>query len=163
MHHRASAARQLARRAGVIAVWLVLCRVIRTCCLPRILASRTPAKQRTAKISVAVDAICRHAFEHGLDSESLRLIIQIVSKKTELDQTSVTNLVKNLFPAQRVRADVVITVVGGLGQGKIKPSTATQIGLVKWLITVHEVLEDPKILSRLYGVLFGMLDMISLR
>ena len=86
-----------------------------------------------------------------------------MTRKTELDQTSVTNLVKNLYPAQHVSADAVVTIVSALGQGKSKPSSATQLALVKWLITVYEIIEDPKTLSRLYGVLFGLLDMISLR
>lgn len=126
-------------------------------------ASTTPVKQRSVKVSVAVDAICRHAFEDGLDPASLQAIIKIVTRKTELDQTSLTNIIKNLYPAQRVPADVVIAVVSGLGQGKTKPSSPTQTLLVKWLITIYEVLEDATVLSRLYGVLFAMLDMISLR
>jgi hypothetical protein len=89
--------------------------------------------------------------------------VQLVSVKTLLDQTTVTTLIKNLYPARRVSGDVIITVVGALGQGKGKPSPGTQDGLVKWLITVHEITEDSTILSRLYGVLFGMLDMISIR
>jgi centromere protein I len=83
--------------------------------------------------------------------------------KTNLDQTSITTLVKNLYPARRVPLDVVVTVVGALGQGKGKPSPGTQDSFVKWLTTVHEIMESPSILSRLYGVLFGMLDMISIR
>jgi len=89
--------------------------------------------------------------------------VQIVSRKTELDQTSVTTLIKNLYPSQRVPANVVTTIVAGLGQGKGKPSPGTQNGLVKWLTIVREIVEDPTVLSRLYRVLFGMLDMISIR
>ncbi|KAF2652433.1 Mis6-domain-containing protein [Lophiostoma macrostomum CBS 122681] len=126
-------------------------------------ASRTPAKQRAVKVSGIVDAICRTAFDQGLDEHNLRTVVRIVSKKSELDQTSVTNLVKNLYPATRVPADVVVTVVGALGQGKGKPSLGTQNSLVKWLALAHEILEDSRVLSRLYGVLFGMLDMISIR
>ncbi|OCL13301.1 Mis6-domain-containing protein [Glonium stellatum] len=126
-------------------------------------ASSTPAKQRKSKASIAVDAICHHAFQHGLDSASLKAIVVIVTRRTELDQSSVTNLVKNLYPAHLVSADVVVTIIGALGQGKSKPSTATQLALLKWLVTVYEIIEDPKTLSRLYGVLFGLLDMISLR
>lgn len=114
-------------------------------------------------MSAVVDAICRHAFDKGLDEDSLRTVVQIASRKTELDQTSVTTLVKNLYPAQRVPADVVVTVVSGLGQGKGKPSPGSQNGLVKWLTIVHEIIDDPNVLPRLYGVLFGMLDMISIR
>ncbi|KAJ4369805.1 Phosphate metabolism transcription protein [Neocucurbitaria cava] len=126
-------------------------------------ASRTPAKQRVVKVSSIVDVICRHAFESGLDQDAFRDVVQLVSVKTNLDQTSVTTLVKNLYPAQRVPADVVVTVVGALGQGKGKPSPGTQESLVKWLTAIHEIIEDGNVLSRLYGVLFGMLDMISIR
>ena len=126
-------------------------------------ASRTPVKQRAVKVSGVVDAVCRTAFDQGLDEHSLRTVVRIVSRKSELDQTSVTDLVKNLYPAQRIPADVVVTVVGALGQGKGKPSLGTQNSLVKWLTIVHEIIEDSGVLSRLYGVLFGMLDMISIR
>jgi centromere protein I len=115
------------------------------------------------KVSGVVDVICRHAIEDGLNEDALRDVVQLASVKTHLDQTSVTTLVKNLYPAQRVPVDVVVIVVGALGQGKGKPSPGTQDSLVKWLTTTHEILEDPNLLSRLYGVLFGMLDMISIR
>jgi centromere protein I len=98
-----------------------------------------------------------------LDEDALRAVVHIITRKTNLDQTSVTTLVKNLFPAQRVPADVVVTVVGALGQGHGKPSPISQDGLVKWLVIVHEIMADPSVLSRLYGVLFGMLGMISIR
>jgi centromere protein I len=132
-------------------------------CLRRVAASRTTAKQRTVKVSSIVDVICRYAVEDGLDQESIRDVVQLTSVKTLLDQTAVTTLIKNLYPAQRVPDDVVITVVGALGQGKGKPSPGTQDSLVKWLTTVHEIIESSNVLSRLYGVLFGMLDMISIR
>jgi centromere protein I len=114
-------------------------------------------------VSSVVDVICRYASEDGLDEDALRAVVQLAAVKTSLDQTSVTTLVKNLYPALRVPDDVVITVVGALGQGRGKPSPSTQDSLVKWLTTVHEVTENPSVLSCLYGVLFGMLDMISIR
>jgi centromere protein I len=93
----------------------------------------------------------------------LETVVHLAARKTELDQTSVTTLIKNLYPAQRVAGDVVITIVAALGQGKGKPSPGTQDSLVKWLALVHEILGDANVLSRLYGVLFGILDMISIR
>ncbi|PSN68151.1 Mis6-domain-containing protein [Corynespora cassiicola Philippines] len=126
-------------------------------------ASSIPAKQRVVKVSGVIDVICRHAFDEGLDSEVLRAVIQIAVRKTELDQTSVTTLVKNLYPAQLVPADVVVDIVAALGQGRGKPSPSTQNSLVKWLVVVHEIIDDHNTLSRLYGVLFGMLDTISIR
>lgn len=110
-----------------------------------------------------IDVICRHAIDHGLPQDALRDVVQLVSVKTNLDQSSVTTLVKNLYPAQRVAGDIVITIVGALGQGKGKPSPGTQDSFVRWLAIVHEIVEDPTVLSRLYGVLFGLLDMISIR
>jgi len=115
------------------------------------------------KVAGLVDAVCRHALDRGLDQDPLRNVVQLVSVKTTLDQSSVTTLIKNLYPAQRVPSDVVVTVVGALGQGKGKPSLATQDSLVKWLTTVREIMEDGNVLSRLYAVLFAMLDMISIR
>ncbi|KAH9882910.1 hypothetical protein J1614_000276 [Plenodomus biglobosus] len=126
-------------------------------------ASRLPAKSRTVKVSGLVDVVCRHALEHGLDQDAIRDVVQLVSVKTTLDQSSVTTLIKNLYPAQRIPKDVIVTVVGALGQGKGKPSLGTQDSLVKWLTIVHEIVEDPSVLSRLYSVLFAMLDMISIR
>ncbi|RAR04214.1 SPX-domain-containing protein [Stemphylium lycopersici] len=126
-------------------------------------ASRTTAKQRTIKVSSIVDVICRYATEDGLDQDALRDVVQLTSVKTLLDQTTVTTLIKNLYPAQRIPRDVIVTVVGALGQGKGKPSPGTQDSLVKWLILVHEIAEDAGVFSRLYCVLFGMLDMISIR
>ncbi|KAJ8115692.1 hypothetical protein OPT61_g2723 [Boeremia exigua] len=125
--------------------------------------SRTPAKGRAVKVSAAIDVICRHAFADGLDEDALDAVVHIVARKTELDQTSVTTLIKNLYPAQQISGDVVVTIVAALGHGKGKPSPGTQDSLVKWLVLVHEIIEDANILSRLYGVLFGMLDMISIR
>lgn len=115
------------------------------------------------KVSAIVDIICRYAFAHGLDAEALDAVIHIAARKTELDQTSVTTLIKNLYPTQRVSGDVIVIIVAALGQGKGKPSPGTQDSLVKWLTLVHEIIEDANVLSRLYGVLFGMLDMISIR
>ncbi|KAG9194956.1 hypothetical protein G6011_00076 [Alternaria panax] len=126
-------------------------------------ASRTTAKQRIVKVSSIVDVICRYASEDGLDQDALRDIVQLASVKTSLDQTTITTLIKNLYPSQKVPSNAVITIVGALGQGKNKPSPGTQDNLVKWLINIHDIIEGSDVLSRLYGVLFNMLDMISIR
>ncbi|KAH6642376.1 Mis6-domain-containing protein [Boeremia exigua] len=131
--------------------------------MPFIAASQTTPKQRTVKVSAIVDYVCQHAFADGLDEEALETVVHIATRKSELDQTSVTTLIKNLYPAQQVAGDVIVTIVAALGQGKGKPSPATQDSLVRWLVLVHEIIEDANILSRLYGVLFGMLDTISIR
>ncbi|KAL2355923.1 Mis6-domain-containing protein [Cryomyces antarcticus] len=126
-------------------------------------AASTPARDRKRKVSTTVDAIIVSAFNHGLDSTPLSAVVGIVTKKNELDQTINTNLVRNLYPLQKVSSDVVLVVVGSLGNGRGKPASSTQVALVRWLVLVQEELQDPTCLSALYGVFFSMLDMISLR
>ena len=82
-------------------------------CLHRPAASRTTAKQRTIKVSSIVDVICRYASENGLDQDALRDIVQLASVKTSLDQTTITTLIKNLYPSQKVPSDGVITIIAG--------------------------------------------------
>ncbi|KAI9697992.1 MAG: hypothetical protein M1836_004345 [Candelina mexicana] len=126
-------------------------------------ASSIPAKQRKRKLSGPVGVLCEYAFKEGLPAESLNKIIDIITRPHYLDQTSITSIVKNLYPATKVHPDVIVLIVGGLGPGRTKPSLPTQASLLKWLIMVYEILEDSEILSKLYGILFNMLDMISLR
>jgi centromere protein I len=116
------------------------------------------------KVSLTVDEICQHVYQFGFQIEELTRVINLLTTKTELDQSSTTTLIKNLYPAERVTSDVIISVVGALGQGgKSKPSASTQAALVKWLAAIHEVLEDQSILMRFYAVLFNLLDMITIR
>lgn len=107
--------------------------------------------------------MCNHAYQHGLNRDDLENIVDIVTRRSHLDQTSLTNLAKNLYPAERVSSNIVITIVGALGQGQTKPSAATQSSLLKWIIVVVDVLDDATVLSKLYGVLFNLMDTMSLR
>ncbi|KAI9718886.1 MAG: hypothetical protein M1812_003770 [Candelaria pacifica] len=126
-------------------------------------ASVTPAKQRKSKLADPIRVLCEYAFKEGLPAESLNKIIDIITTRNHLNQASITSIVKNLYPAAKVSSDAIVLVIGGLGQGMTKPSLPTQASLLKWLIMVYEVLEDSEVLSKLYGVMFNMLDMISLR
>lgn len=89
--------------------------------------------------------------------------MDIITHPNELDQSSLGNLIRNLYPATRVPDIVAIKVVGGLGHGRMKPSYSVQAALLKWLIMVYDVLEDQKIFSQLYSVLFNLLDTSALR
>lgn len=89
--------------------------------------------------------------------------MDLVTVRNELDQTTVTTLIKNLYPSSRVSSDVVVSIIGALGQGRAKPSSSSQSSLIKWLTVILDVLEEPSIVSRFYNVLFSMLTMISLR
>lgn len=122
-----------------------------------------PAKQREDKVNPLVDAVCAHAYHHGLAREQLEAIVPLVTRRSHLDQTSVTNLIKNLYPAERVSSGIIVTIAAALGPGQTKPAAATQSALLKWIIAVIDVLEDATVLSKLYGVLFNLLDAMSLR
>ncbi|KAH0543376.1 hypothetical protein FGG08_002332 [Glutinoglossum americanum] len=126
-------------------------------------ASVTPAKQRKTRVAEPVAIICEIAFDHGLSGDSLDIIVDIITQPNELDQNTVASIVNSLYPSTKVSEDVVLKIVGCLGQGQSKPPSSTQAGLLRWLIMVHGVLESHRMLSNLYGVLFNMLDMISLR
>lgn len=126
-------------------------------------ASKISSRQRDTQIGPLIDEISEHAFQFGLRNDELQRVVNLVTLRTYLDQSSVTTLIKNLYPAERVPSDVIIDVVGALGQGKHKPSASSQSALVRWLNLVQDVLQDSNILNQLYGVLFDLLDMISLR
>jgi len=138
-----------------------------TCCVAEILhlttsaAAKTPAKQRVRKGEV--DTVCNHAFQFGLDSDSLDVLLELVTCQNYLDQTTTTTLIKNLFPAGAVNSKQVINVVGSFGQGQGKPSSSSQLALVKWLHMIYDVVENPSVFSQVYGVLFNLLDMVTIR
>lgn len=110
-----------------------------------------------------MNVICNFALENGLPSDHLSTIVNIVSRKTELDQTSVNVLAKNLYPADRVSSSIVTRIVGCLGSGKQKATASTQALLLRWILNVYGIIDDADVLSQLYGVLFNLLDMTSLR
>lgn len=110
-----------------------------------------------------MERVCAGAYEDGLTNPSLDKLIDIVTQTNELDQGALGNLIKNLYPATKVPNDIVIKVIGSLGHGRAKPSYATQVALIKWLIMVYDVLENQKVLSHFYGILFNLLDTLSIR
>jgi centromere protein I len=90
-------------------------------------------------------------------------LIDILTQPNELDQGTLGSLIKNLYPASKVPNAIIIKVVGSLGHGRAKPSYATQVALLKWLVMVYDVLENQKVLSHFYGILFNLLDTLSIR
>ncbi|KAI9891437.1 MAG: hypothetical protein M1814_002756 [Vezdaea aestivalis] len=126
-------------------------------------ASLVTARQRANKPDHIVRLLTDHAYENGLSAEVLDQVVDVLASKNHLDQSCTVALVKSLYPESSVPDDAVFKVIGCLGQGVNKPNANTQNGLLKWLIMVYDVLEHPRLLSRLYRVLFNLLDMISLR
>lgn len=126
-------------------------------------AALIPAKQRAVKVSGVVERICSRAYDDGLSNPSLDKLIDILTQPNELDQGTLGSLIKNLYPASKVPNAIIIKVVGSLGHGRAKPSYATQVALLKWLVMVYDVLENQKVLSHFYGILFNLLDTLSIR
>lgn len=107
--------------------------------------------------------MCTKSYENGLSRDQLSRIIDIITLPNELDQPSISNIIMNLYPASRVTEDNVLKVVVSLGHGQRKASFPTQTALLNWLILVYDVLESQKVLSRLYSLLFNLLDTIAIR
>ncbi|EEA26896.1 hypothetical protein EYB25_002074 [Talaromyces marneffei] len=122
-----------------------------------------PAKQRNTSVKELAGDIASDAYNVGIPTDILEQLVDILTKPNHLDQTTITTLIKNLYPQERVPSTAVTKIVCSLGPTKLKPSPATQTLLLQWLLLVYEFFEEPAILSRLYSVLFNMLDMISLR
>lgn len=127
------------------------------------IASRIPAKQRSVKVSNHVDSLCARAYGEGLSNASLERLIDIITLPNELDQGSIGSLIKHLYPTSKVPDAIIIKVVGSLGHGEAKPSYVAQAALLKWIVLIYDVLENQKILSQLYAVIFNLLDTIALR
>ncbi|KAF9891303.1 hypothetical protein FE257_004158 [Aspergillus nanangensis] len=122
-----------------------------------------PSKQRDTDASQLAKDIASRAYESGIPPAALERVIKILTTSNHLDQGTITTLIKNLYPLERVASNLVTQVVCCLGPSKNKPAPATQVQLLKWLILVYDFLEDKSHLSKLFAVLFNYLDMISLR
>lgn len=81
----------------------------------------------------------------------------------ELDQASIASIIKNLYPETKVSDDTAVKVVGSLGHGQSRAAFPVQAMLLKWLIMVHDSLENQKVLSHAYSFLFNLLDTIAIR
>ncbi|KKZ66606.1 hypothetical protein EMCG_07720 [[Emmonsia] crescens] len=122
-----------------------------------------PPKQRHTNVADLAKSIASSAYESGIPTHLLERLITIISKSKHLDQTTITTIVKNFYPSERVPPRTISKVISCFGPSRSKPSPATQALLLRWLILVYEDMEDQSYLSRLYAVLFNFLDMISLR
>jgi centromere protein I len=128
-----------------------------------LVAARIPAKQRVVKITRVIDIIASKAYDHGLAQDNLEELVDIITQPNELDLGSVATIIKNLYPAGRVADGIVLRVVGSFGHGKAKAAFSVQAALLRWLIMVYDMLENQKILSQLYSLLFNLLDTIAIR
>ncbi|CEL01691.1 hypothetical protein ASPCAL01270 [Aspergillus calidoustus] len=122
-----------------------------------------PARQRYTDAGQLAKQIATFAYEGGVSPAALERLLKLLTRSNALDQGTLTTLVKNLYPSERIASKLVTQVVCCLGPTRNKPSAATQALLLRWLILVYDLLEDRSHLSKLYAVLFNHLDMLSLR
>ncbi|KFY00890.1 hypothetical protein O988_03035 [Pseudogymnoascus sp. VKM F-3808] len=101
-------------------------------------AARIPAKQRAVKINRTVERVANKAFEDGLSEASLDELVDIVTLPNELDQASIANIVRNLYPAAQISDDTLVKVIGSLGHGQSRASFPVQSLLLKWLVMVYD-------------------------
>ncbi|KAJ5438931.1 uncharacterized protein N7458_009929 [Penicillium daleae] len=125
--------------------------------------AHVPVKQRYTDAAQLAKTIASDAYENGIPQDALGRLLKVLTAKNNLDQGTITPLIKNLYPQERIASKHVTQVVCCLGPSKSKPSPATQALLVRWLIMTYDLLEDRTHLGKLYAVLFNHLDMISLR
>lgn len=102
-------------------------------------------------------------YSSGALPDEVDRLVELMVKPNHLDQASLGAMVGNLYPAVKVTSTVVLKVVGALGHGQLKPSLTLQAHLLRWLVMVYHVLEDPALLSRAYAVLFNLLDTAAVR
>lgn len=128
-----------------------------------VIAAQIPAKQRAVKINRTVERVASKAFEDGLSETSLDELVDIVTLPNELDQASIANIVRNLYPAAQISDDTLVKVIGSLGHGQSRAAFPVQSLLLKWLVMVYDSIRNPKILSHAYSFLFNLLDTIAIR
>ncbi|KAL2815977.1 Mis6-domain-containing protein [Aspergillus granulosus] len=125
--------------------------------------AHVPARQRYTDAGQLAKQIATFAYEVGVSHAALERLLKLLTRSNALDQGTITTLIKNLYPSERIASKLITLVACCLGPTKNKPSPATQALLVRWLILVHDFLDDRTHLSKLYAVLFNHLDMLSLR
>ncbi|KAI5804091.1 Mis6-domain-containing protein, partial [Peziza echinospora] len=115
------------------------------------------------QVHEAADDFVQYASINGLTDETLDAVIDILTTPSKLDQVTISAVIKALYPRNKVPEAIVVKVVGCFGHGESKPSLRTQAGLLRWLVMVYDVMAGYTMLSQLYGILFNMLQMITLR
>lgn len=126
-------------------------------------ASKVPAKRRAVHIKPTVERLTSALYEDGALPDELIRLINLITHPGCLDQASLAAIVRNLYPANKVPGEAILHVIGCLGHGELKPSLTIQSHLLRWLVMVYHVLEQPETLSRAYAVLFNLLDTAAVR
>ncbi|KAI6447259.1 hypothetical protein MCOR17_010591 [Pyricularia oryzae] len=128
-----------------------------------ITASKIPAKRRGLPIKPTVERLTSLSYDRGALPDELQALVELVTTPNHLDQASLGAIVRNLYPIGKVPDQVVLSIVGALGHGQLRPSLTIQSLLLRWLIMVYHFLESRGVLSKCYSVLFNLLDTATIR
>lgn len=126
-------------------------------------AAKVPAKRRGRPVKSTIDKLIPVLYERGALPGELSRLVDLLTSKSHLDQASLGAVIGNLYPSGKIPSTVVLRLVGSLGLGQLKPALTIQALLLKWLVMVYPILEDPAVLSRAYSVLFNKLDTAAYR
>ncbi|KAH8200285.1 hypothetical protein TruAng_005558 [Truncatella angustata] len=126
-------------------------------------AAKIPAKRRGASIKATVETLASECYDKGVLPDALKELVDLIITPSHLDQASLNNILRNLYPATQIDPEIVINVIGCLGHGALKPSLPIQGALLKWLIMVHHIVGEQGVLPKLYAVLFNLLDTAAIR
>lgn len=126
-------------------------------------AAKVPAKRRKTLIKSTVEKATGVLYDRGALPQELSRLADLLTVRSQLDQASLGSLIRNLYPVGKIADETVLRVVGALGHGHLKPSLALQGLLLRWLVMVYHLLENPSILSETYAVLFNLLHTAAIR
>ncbi|KAH8882876.1 Mis6-domain-containing protein, partial [Thozetella sp. PMI_491] len=126
-------------------------------------ASRVAPRRRDGDIRPTVEKAAELLYDDGALPEELDRIIELVTVKNHLSQGTQATLVRNMYPVGNIPDEVVLRIIGSLGEGRRKPSTGVQVLLLKFLVMVYHLIEKPEVLSQSYSTLFNLLDQVDLR
>ncbi|KAF9771481.1 hypothetical protein IL306_010897 [Fusarium sp. DS 682] len=126
-------------------------------------SSKIPAKTRATNIKPTIANLTSLTYEWGILPETLDDLITLITTPNHLDQASQAAIIRNLYPVAGISRKSTLQIISCLGHGTLKPSLTLQAALLKWLITVHHILESPQVLGQTYSVLFNLLDTAATR
>lgn len=126
-------------------------------------AAKVPAKRRKLPIKSTIEKVTGALYDWGSLPQELSRVVDLLTIRSQLDQASLGSLIRNLYPVGKIADETVLRVVGALGHGQLKPSLAVQALLLRWLVMVYYLLENPSVLSKTYAVLFNLLPTAAIR
>ena len=122
-----------------------------------------PARHRGVDIKPTVENLNHLLYETGAIAGDLDRLVELITGRNHLASSIKASLVRYLYPTGSVSDEVILRIIGCLGESQRSPSEGVQVLLLKWLIMVYHLIENPDILSQSYSILFNLLDAPGIR